>query len=139
MELASQATLLSAIVTILALLFYFYTGLRVGAARTKYKVEAPAVTGDPMFERAYRVQINTLEYLVIFIPFLWLATLYFRHLGWLPAALGLVWIIGRYLYMTGYVVDPKNRSTGFLISAIALLGLLILDVWGIVEAWGMSG
>ena len=135
MELASQATLLSAIVTVLALIFYLYTGLRVGSARGKYKIEAPAVTGDPMFERAYRVQMNTLEHIVMFLPALWLATIYFRHLGWLPAALGLVWVVGRFLYMTGYTVDPKNRSTGFLIAGVALLALLVLDIWGIVEAW----
>ena len=139
MDLASHATLLSAIVTILALLLYFYMGIRVGGARTRYKVEAPSVTGDPNFERAYRVQMNTLEHIVIFLPFLWLATIYFRHLGWLPAAFGLVWIIGRYLYMTGYTAAAEKRSTGFLIALLALLGLLVLAVWGIVEAWGVGG
>jgi glutathione S-transferase len=139
MELASQATLLSAIVTILGLLFYFYTGIRVGGARSKYKIDAPAITGNPDFERVYRVQVNTLEHIVIFLPLLWLATLYFRHLGWLPAAFGLVWIIGRFLYMTGYTAAAEKRSNGFLISLLAQVGLLVLAVWGIVEAWGVSG
>jgi glutathione S-transferase len=138
MELASHATLLSAIVTILALLFYFYTSLRVGSARSKYKIEAPAITGDPNFERVYRVQVNTLEHIVIFLPFLWLATIYFRQVGWLPAALGLVWIFGRFLYMTGYTAEASKRSTGFLIAGVALLALLILDIWGIVVAWSVS-
>ena len=139
MELASHATLLSAIVTVLAMLFYLYTGLRVGSARAKYKIDAPAITGDPNFERVYRVQVNTLEHIVMFIPALWLATIYFRQIGWLPAALGLVWIFGRILYMTGYIAAANKRSTGFLISGIALLALFVLDIWGIVVAWGVSG
>jgi glutathione S-transferase len=59
--------------------------------------------------------------------------------GWLPAALGLVWIFGRFIYMTGYIAAAGKRSTGFMISGIALIGLLVLDIWGIVVAWGVSG
>jgi|ERR1700722_14801577 glutathione S-transferase len=138
MELASHATLLSAIVTVLAMLFYLYTGLRVGSARSKYKIDAPAIIGDPNFERVYRVQVNTLEHIVMFIPALWLATIYFRQVGWLPAALGVVWIIGRFLYMTGYTAEASKRSTGFLIAGVALIALFVLDIWGIVVAWGVS-
>jgi glutathione S-transferase len=58
--------------------------------------------------------------------------------GWLPAALGLVWIFGRFLYMTGYTAEASKRSTGFLIAGVALLALLILDIWGIVVAWSVS-
>jgi glutathione S-transferase len=138
MELAAHAPLLSAAVTILALILYTYMGLRVGSARSKYKVEAPAITGDPAFERTYRVQVNTLEHLVVFIPVLWLATIYFTRLGWLSPALGLVWVIGRFLYMEGYIAAAGKRSTGFLISGIAELALLILAIAGIVMAWGVS-
>jgi glutathione S-transferase len=138
MELASHAVLLTAIVTILAILLYFYMGLRVGQARTKYNVPAPTMTGDPAFERAMRIQVNTLEHLPIFLPLLWLATIYFTMWGWLPAAFGLVWVVGRYLYMVGYSAAADKRSTGFLISGIAVLALLIMSVWGIVVAWGVS-
>jgi glutathione S-transferase len=136
MELASHAYLLSAAVTILAMVLYFYMGLRVGGARTKYEIRAPATTGHPGFERAYRIQMNTLEAFPIFLPALWLATIYFTRLGWLPAALGLVWIIGRALYMTGYTADPAKRSLGFTISLAAQFVLVLLAVAGIVMAWG---
>ena len=131
----NDATLLSAVATVLSILFVFYTGIVVAQMRGKHKIDAPAVTGNPEFERAYRVQVNTLEQFVMFLPLLWLATRYFEPLPWLPAVLGLVWIIGRILYMNGYVTAPEKRSTGFLITVVATAGLLILSVWGIVEAW----
>jgi glutathione S-transferase len=133
--IAMPATLLTAIVSILAILFYFYTGWQVGSMRGKHNIKAPAVTGHPEFECAYRVQMNTLEHFVIFLPLLWLATAYFRTWAWLPALVGLIWIIGRILYMTGYMAAPEKRSTGFLIAAIALLALLILAIVGIVQDW----
>jgi glutathione S-transferase len=135
MDLASHGSQLSAIVTLLALVFYFYTALGVGAARTKYNVPAPGMTGNPMFERAMRVQMNTLEAMPIFLPALWLATIYFTKFGWLPAAVGLVWIVGRFLYMTGYMADPGKRSTGFLIALVAQLVLVLLTVAGIYLSW----
>jgi glutathione S-transferase len=134
------ATLYTAIVTILAVLFYFYTGFRVGQMRGKHNVKAPAVTGPMEFECAYRVQMNTLEHLVIFLPLLWLAAMYFRTWAWLPPLLGLVWVVGRALYMTGYMAAPEKRETGFMIAAIALLALLILSIVGIVQSWiALSG
>jgi glutathione S-transferase len=136
MELASHAYLMSAAVTILAMIVYIYMLLAVGAARTKYDIKAPSVTGHPGFERTYRVQMNTIEQFPIFLPSLWLATVYFTRLGWLPAALGLLWVIGRFLYMRGYIADPAKRSLGFLISAVAELALMVLAVVGIVMAWG---
>ncbi|HEY4942006.1 MAG TPA: MAPEG family protein [Rhizomicrobium sp.] len=129
------ATILSAVVTILAVLFVFYTGINVARMRGKHKIDAPAVTGNPEFDRAYRVQMNTLEQFVIFLPLLWLATSYFEMFGWLAPALGFLWIVGRFLYMTGYMAAPEKRSTGFLIAGIATLGLLILSIIGVVQAW----
>ncbi|MBS0472120.1 MAG: MAPEG family protein [Proteobacteria bacterium] len=128
-------TLLTAAVTILSVLFVFYTGIVVAQMRGKHSITAPAVTGHPEFERAYRVQVNTLEQFVIFLPLLWLATIYFKLLPWLPALLGLVWIIGRFLYMRGYLAAAEKRSNGFLITALATLGLLILSVWGLITTW----
>jgi glutathione S-transferase len=132
---AVPAAILSAVVTILAVLFYFYTGTVVGQMRGKHKIAAPAVTGNTEFECAYRVQMNTLEQLVIFLPLLWLATSYFTMLGWLPPLLGVVWIVGRFLYMNGYMAAPDKRGTGFLVALLANLGLLILSLVGIVQAW----
>ncbi len=131
----TEAELLSAAVTVLSVLFVFYTGLLVARMRGKHKIDAPAVTGNPEFERAYRVQVNTLEQFVMFLPLLWLATTYFAPLPWLPAVLGVVWILGRILYMNGYMAAPEKRSNGFLVGAVALAGLLILSIWGIVETW----
>ena len=131
------ADLLSAVVTILAILLYFYMSVRVGQMRHKHGVKAPAMTGHPEFERAFRVHYNTLESLVVFPPLLWLATIYFTPafytLAWLPAALGLAWIVGRILYMTGYMADPDKRGTGFGIASLAELLLLILAIAGIVR------
>ena len=127
--------MLSAIVTILALLFYFYLGFRVGAMRGRHGIKAPAMTGHPEFERAVRVHLNTLEHLVVFLPLLWIATAYFHLVGWLVPAVGLLWLIGRVVYMQGYMRDPDKRETGFTIAAIAMLALLILAIIGLVMAW----
>ena len=129
------ATLFTAIVTILAVLVLFWTMLRVGGMRGKHNIQAPATTGHPEFDRAYRVQMNTLEQFVMFLPLLWLATALFHDLPWLPAVFGLVWVLGRIMYMNGYMSAPEKRSNGFLVSAIALAALLILSIWGIVETW----
>jgi glutathione S-transferase len=131
----APATLLSAAVTIISILFVFYTGINVAQMRGRHKIAAPAVTGNPEFERAYRVQVNTLEQFVMFLPLLWLATAYFQPLAWLPAVFGLVWVIGRFVYLQGYMAAPEKRSTGFLITIVATTGLLVLSIIGIVQAW----
>ena len=133
------ADLLSAIVTILAILLYFYMSVRVGQMRVKHGVKAPATAGHAEFERAFRVHYNTLESLVVFLPLLWLATFYFSPafytLAWLPAALGLAWVVGRVLYMTGYMADPDKRGLGFGIASIVQILLLILAIAGMVQVW----
>jgi uncharacterized MAPEG superfamily protein len=132
----SLATLLTAIVTVLAVLLFFWTGFRVGGMRGKHAIQAPATTGHPEFDRAYRVQMNTLEQLVIFLPLLWIANAYFHMLSpFLVGALGLVWIVGRIVYAFAYMADPAKRGMGFTISILATAGLLILSIVGIVQAW----
>jgi uncharacterized MAPEG superfamily protein len=131
----TPAELLSAAVVVLATLFIAYTFINVGIARGKTRIGAPAVTGHPTLERAYRVQLNTVEQAIMFFPLLWLATRYFHALAWLPAAFGLVWVLGRLLYSLGYMAAPEKRSTGFLISLAATLGLLVLSIVGIVQTW----
>jgi glutathione S-transferase len=86
-------------------------------------------------DRALRVQGNTVEQVVIFLPLLWVATLYFHALGWLPAALGLVWCIGRVMYAIGYMKEAAKRGPGFAIASLATLALLILSIWGVVVSW----
>jgi uncharacterized membrane protein YecN with MAPEG domain len=113
---------LVAIVTILALLTYAAMGIGVGRARTKCGIHAPAMTGDPILERAIRVQSNTLEWLPIFLVSLWLFALYWSDL--VAAVVGLVWILGRLLYWRGYIADPARREAGFLVQTLACAVLL---------------
>ena len=133
--LATAGTLLSAAVTVLTAFLGLYTMMLVGRMRSKHSVHAPTMTGAPEFERALRVQMNTLEQFVLFLPVLWLATIYPVLSGYLAPGLGFVWLVGRVLYCSGYMADAAKRSLGFLIAGIAVLGLLILSIVGIVHAW----
>jgi uncharacterized MAPEG superfamily protein len=117
------------IVTALALLQFIVFGFKVGSARGKYGVKAPAITGNEIFERCFRVQQNTLELLVVFIPGLYLFGRYVNPL-W-GAALGVVYLIGRAIYAATYVKDPAKRSLGF---ALSLLPAMILVVGGLIGA-----
>jgi uncharacterized membrane protein YecN with MAPEG domain len=117
-----------AIVTALALLVYLWMVIGVGGARRKSGIKAPAMTGDPLLERAVRVQANTLEWLPIFLPSLWLCHLFWQpqdQSGVIVAAIGVVWILGRILYALGYVADPSKREMGFLIQFLASIVLLL--------------
>ncbi|MGH6988181.1 MAG: MAPEG family protein [Caulobacteraceae bacterium] len=122
---------LAALASLLALLTYFATIQRVGRARQRFNIVAPAVTGHPEFERNYRVQMNALEWLPIFLVSLWLFAIYWSD--WVAALLGLVWIIGRVIYMLAYTKDPATRSTGFLIqmaaTAVLFVGALGKVIW----------
>jgi glutathione S-transferase len=115
------------LVIALALVEFFVFLNAVGRARDTYHVPAPATTGNEVFERYFRVQMNTLEQLIIFVPAILLFARYVHPL--VAAALGLVFILGRWLYFRAYVRDPKRRGTGFLIAvvpnSILLLGGLI--------------
>jgi hypothetical protein len=125
-----------AIVTVAALLQFFWFGWQVGAARGKYNIAAPAVSGNETFERVFRVHMNTLEQLVVFLPSLWIFAFFISPI-W-AAASGVVYIIGRAVYARSYVKDPKGRSAGFAMSALPqlllLLGILIWAVWALVKA-----
>jgi glutathione S-transferase len=127
------ATLFTAIVSILAILVVFWTGLRVAGMRGKHNILAPATAGHPEFDRAYRVQMNTMEQFVLFLPLLWLANAFFHMLPLLTGAVGLVWIVGRIIYALAYMADPSKRSLGFTISIIATAVLLVLSIIGIVQ------
>ena len=113
---------LVAIVTLLALLTYFWMGLQVAGARGKSGIQAPAMTGHPLLERAVRVHYNTLEWLPIFLASLWLFAIYWNDL--VAAGLGVVWIVGRLVYSFGYMADPAKRGPGFMIQSLATAVLL---------------
>lgn len=125
-------THLPALVTLLTVLLLFGTMWAVGHARGKYGVKAPATTGGPAFERAYRVQMNTLEQTVMFLPLLWLAANY-GFTGWAGMA-GLVWIVGRVWYAVAYLADAGKRGPGFTVGMVAWIAVLLMAVFGVGRA-----
>lgn len=119
------------LITLLALLEYLVFAILVGKARVKYGVKAPAVTGHALFERAYRVQMNTLELLVLFLPALWLASRYVST-HW-TAGLGVVFLVGRIVYARSYLHNPDSRSAGFALSMLPTLALMGLAFAGALQ------
>lgn len=111
------------IVAMAAVLQYLAFGSLVGKARGQYGVKAPAVTGNEQFERIYRVQMNTLELLVAFLPTLYAASKYWP--SWAVAASGVVYLVGRVVYWRAYVSEPSTRGLGFLLSIVPIFGLAL--------------
>lgn len=122
----------TALVTLAALTLNFATVAIVGRARGKYAVRAPATTGHELFERAYRVQMNTLENTVIFLPALWLCAVYFGPLT--ATTLGCLWLAGRIWYAAAYLREPKSRGSGFVLAYAAWGGLMVAASWGVLRA-----
>ena len=117
------------IVTALALLQFMVFGFKVGKARGRYGVAAPAVAGNEIFERHFRVQQNTLEQLIVLLPALYVFSHYYSPL--IAAALGVVYLIGREVYALTYVKEPKRRGFGYGLTA---LPMCILFLGGLVGA-----
>ncbi len=117
------------LVTAIALLVYLVIIINVGQARRKYKIFPPETTGDPNFERVLRVQQNTLEQLIFFLPTLWLFSNYVSPL-W-GAGIGAVWIIGRIVYAWGYYQAAEKRIVGFAIGSFSTITLLLGSLIGI--------
>ena len=124
---------LVAVVISLALAEYFVILVRCGQARGRLGVAAPATTGNPEFERYFRAQYNTLEQLVIFLPAMIMFGAYVSPA--VAALLGLVFIVGRFLYARGYVIDPARRGPGFLLTVLANGVLLLGGLVGAFVAW----
>lgn len=120
------------IVVGLALAQFVFFCLAVGKARGTYKVPAPATTGNEMFERYFRVQMNTLELLVVFVPSILLFGQYFD--SYIATALGLIYLVGRLIYFTSYVKDPKSRGVGYGLSALPVMALLAGAIFGAIRA-----
>lgn len=118
------------LIVITAIIQFLFFGVMTGKARVKYGVKAPATTGEEGFERMYRVQMNTLELLVIFIPTIFIASNYWSPL--LTSGLGLVYLVGRFIYWRAYVTEPNSRGMGFMLSLIPSMLLMILSVVGIM-------
>ena len=116
----------------LALLVTFVFSGRVGYLRGKYKVDAPATVGNPDFERGFRIHANTVENLVLFVPLLWLATVYYG--GQLAFWIGLIWVLSRVVYAYGYAqTNTQMRGPGAGIGYLCLLALAVLAVIGIAR------
>jgi glutathione S-transferase len=113
----------TALVTCLAILFYFFTSIQVSKARAAFGIKVPATSGNPDFERVFRVQMNTLEWMPIFLPSLWLFAVYISDA--IAAGLGVVWIAGRILYLIGYSEAAAKRGRGFGIQAAAAIILWV--------------
>ena len=121
-----------ALVTIASLLTYQATALQVGKARYRHQVKPPATTGPEPFERALRVQQNTLEQLVFFLPAFWLAALLDNMA--IACLLGFVWVGARIAYAIGYLQAPEKRGPGFGISFLSSLVLLVMALVGAIRA-----
>jgi glutathione S-transferase len=123
---------LTAAVTLVAVLVYFLITGAVAQARSQYGIKAPAVTGHEGFERIYRVQMNTLEQMAMFLPALWLYAAYVSDRG--AAVGGLVWVVGRVLYALAYTRDPSTRGPGAIVTLVATVGLWLGAAYGVVKA-----
>lgn len=120
------------LVTLIALVEYFYFAVLVGQARQRYGIKAPAMSGNDIVERHIRVQQNTLELLIIYIPVLWIAARYWNPV-WM-AAIGAVFPIGRFIYLGAYVRDPGTRTLGFGTSFVPIVVLAVMAAIGAVRS-----
>lgn len=118
------------LVTLLALIQYLVFGALVGRARGVYGVKAPATTGHELFERCYRVQMNTLEQMVAFLPSLWLASRYWPAA--VVAAVGAVYLVGRMIYYRAYTQSPARRGLGFMLTMLPTAVLMLASGAGMV-------
>jgi glutathione S-transferase len=124
----------TALVTLLAVAFYFFLATRVAAAHGKFNVKLPAMAGNPDFERIVRAHVNTLEWMPTFLVPLWLCAVYLSDVT--AAGLGLVWIVGRMLYWNGYSEAVEKRLPDFFVQASACFLLFIGALAGVIMHWG---
>jgi len=121
-----------ALITWLTLMLLLALAYDVGRARVRFGIRAPATSGNEQFERIFRVQMNTLENAVVFLPALWLAAWYWKP-TW-ASACGAVWLLGRVWYARAYARDPKTRSGGFGLASVAFVALTVGGAVGWVRA-----
>ena len=124
------ANYLAAIDTLIAVILTFGLGGRVGYMRARHKIEAPATVGHPQFERAFRIHANTVENVVLFVPLLWVASIFYG--GTIPFWVGVAWIVSRLIYAWGYSQDnTQMRGPGMGLGFLSLVGLFVLSVIGL--------
>jgi glutathione S-transferase len=120
---------LPVVITLLNVLLLFVTTAAVGRARARYQIKAPATTGHVDFERIFRVQMNTLEATVSFLPCLWIAAIYWNP--YWASYLGLLWLFARVWYAVGYRLAANKRGIGFILGMIANIILFFGCIWGV--------
>lgn len=123
---------LTSLITLLICLLLIVTGLNVARARGRYGIKAPAVTGHEMFERAYRIQMNTLESALPLLLALWLYAAFIGDRG--AGVMGAVWLVARVWYAVAYQANPAKRGAGFGIAFLAFCGLWVGALWGVARA-----
>ena len=114
---------LVAVVIVLALAEFVVFGILVARARSRFGVKAPAMSGQEVFDRYFRVHYNTLEQLIVFVPAIWLFGRFVSP-QW-AAGIGAIYLVGRIVYLRSYVADPDKRSMGFGLSMVPTLALLL--------------
>jgi glutathione S-transferase len=122
----------TSLITLLIALYYLWIAINVSIVRGKVKISAPAVTGDPLLERALRVQMNAVETAPALLIGLWMAALWMSDL-W-AAAIGLVWLVARVVYLLSYMANPASRGPAFGAQFFAVLGLIGMGLVGVVMA-----
>jgi len=120
-------------ITLLTVLLMFALTFNVGRARGKYQIKAPAISGNELFERAYRIQLNTIENVLMFLPALWLYALYIGDKG--AGDSGVIWLIARVWYAISYQKNPAKRGLGFVISILVIAGLWAGAAYGIFNQY----
>lgn len=121
--------LYASLITLLTVLLMLGLTFNVGRARGKYQVKAPAISGHELFERAYRIQLNTIENVLMFLPALWLYAVFIGDKG--AGDSGVIWLIARVWYSISYQQNPAKRGLGFLISILVIAGLWTGAAYGI--------
>ncbi len=119
------------IVVVLALIQFIVFGILVGRARGKYNVSAPATSGDPVFERYNRVHMTTLEQLAVFLPSIFI----YSYVGSpaVAAGLGVVYLVGRLVYLRSYIADPATRGAGFGMTALPSMFMLLASLFIVIR------
>ncbi|MFY2764164.1 MAPEG family protein [Arenimonas sp. MALMAid1274] len=119
-----------ALITLLTVLLLMATLIMVGRARGRYGIKAPATTGHEGFERIFRVQGNTQEAALMFLPALWVAAEF--GAVWLAATLGALWLLGRVWYVLAYANPARSRAMPFTVAGLANVVLVAQGLWGVI-------
>jgi len=122
---------LTSLATLIVVALMFWTSIIVGKARVKYDIKAPATSGHELFDRAYRVQMNTLESAMLLLPSMWLYASLIGDLG--AGVSGAIWVAGRVWYALAYQQDPAKRGPGFGISFLAIAGMWAGSLWAVIQ------